>query len=93
MINRYRITPRHNTHYYEYEGLPATPNLAVTPSAMLDLANHGVPIASQQNPSNFDDGSLTPQPVLPENLRGVDAAQLWEMQESSRSKLHKSIQK
>lgn len=93
MINRYRITSRHNTNYYVHEGLPATPNLAVTPSAMLDLANHGVPIASQQNPSNFDDGSLSPQPVLPENLRGVDAAQLWEMQENARTKFHKATQK
>lgn len=90
MINRYRITSRHNVHFYDYVGLPASPNLAVSPSAMLDLANHGVPIASQQNPSNFDDGSLTPQPVLAENLRGVDAAQLWEIQENSRSKLSKT---
>ena len=93
MINRYRITSRHNTNYYTHEGLSAVPNLAVTPSAMLDLANHEVPIASQQNPSNFDDGTINPQPVLPENLRGVDAAQLWEMQETSRSKLHKATQK
>ena len=93
MINRYKLTARYNTHYYEHQGLPATPNLAVTPSAMLDLANHGVPIASQQNPSNFDDGSLTPQSVLPENLRGVDAAQLWEMQELSRIKLKNAIPK
>lgn len=90
MINRYKITSRYNTHFYEHQGLPATPNLAVTPSAMLDLANHGVPIASQQNPSNFDDGSLTPQPVLPENMRGVDAAQLWELQEITRTKLSKT---
>lgn len=91
MKNRYKITSRFNTHYYEYVGLTAVPNLAVTPSSMLDLANHGVPIASQQNPSNFDDGTINPQPVLPENMRGVDAAQLWELQETSRSKLHKSI--
>ena len=89
MINRYRITPRYNNNYYEHIGLPAMPNLAVTPSSMLDLANHGVPIASQQIPDNFDDGSINPPMLLPENMRGVDAAQLWELQEITRNKLSK----
>lgn len=87
-MNRYAIKSK-LTNFYTTPGNPAQPNLAVTPSSMLELANHGLPIASQQNPNNFDDGNLTPSPVLPENLRGVDCAQLWELQQNVRNKAKK----
>lgn len=66
------------------------PNLAVTPAQMFEMAAHGVPI-SLQNASNFHDGDTNPSwTVPPERVRGVDMADLWQMQQSSRAKLKKA---
>lgn len=65
-------------------------NLAVTPAQMFEMAAHGVPI-SLQNAANFNDGDTNPSwTVAPERLRGVDMADLWQMQQSSRAKLKKA---
>ena len=63
------------------------PNLAITPSQMMELASHGVPV-SLQNAANFNDGQVNPPWDVPaERVRGVDMADLWQLQMSSRSKL------
>lgn len=64
--------------------------LCVTPSKMLEMASHGVPI-SVQNEQNFYDGVPNPSwEVLPEKVRGVDANDLWLLQKTSRNKLRSS---
>ena len=63
------------------------PNMAVTPSQMMEMAAHGVPV-SLQNAANFNDGEVNPSWDVPaERVRGVDMADLWQLQQSSRAKL------
>lgn len=63
------------------------PNLAVTPSEMDKLADHGISI-NNQNAKNFYDGVPNPGwDLAPENARGVDPADLWQAQMSARKKV------
>lgn len=67
------------------------PNLAVTPGQMFEMAAHGVPI-SLQNAANFTDGEVNPSWDVPaEKVRGIDMADLWNLEQSSREKLKKGI--
>lgn len=66
------------------------PNLAVTPGQMFEMAAHGMPI-SLQNAANFSDGHTGSSWFLPaEKVRGIDPADLWNLQQSSRHKLRKA---
>lgn len=68
-------------------------NLCVTPSKMLEMASHGVPI-SVQNEQNFYDGEPNPSwSIMPEKVRGVDANDLWLLQKTSRNKLRNAQRK
>lgn len=67
------------------------PNLAVTPSQMMEMAAHGMPI-SLQNSADFHDGDTNPSwDISPERVRGIDAADLWQLQQSTRGKLKKAV--
>lgn len=67
------------------------PNLAVTPGQMFEMAAHGVPI-SLQNAANFTDGYTGSSWFVPaEKVRGIDPADLWTLQQSTRSKLKRGI--
>ena len=74
----------------ERDFLPVTPGLAVTPSQMLELSEHGIAI-SGQNAANFDDGEFTPSWDLDASqLRGVDMADLWQLQRSTKKKMRQA---
>lgn len=68
------------------DDLPVKNGLAITPSEMARLASQGIPITSGNLP--FVDGDKYPSwDVLPENVRGVDVAELWTMQQEARSRI------
>lgn len=59
--------------------LPVYGNLAVTPAQMLDMAEKGIPISSQNIAMSVKDGEENPSWDLPlDQLRGVDPAAMWE---------------
>jgi hypothetical protein len=67
-------------------------NLSYTPAQMMKLAEKGVPV-SQVNvdESQFYDGEVNPSWSVPiERDRGIDAADVWQAQQESRSKLRKA---
>lgn len=68
----------HNNNGYTVVGKPSQSGLAVTPQQMLDLSQQGVPINSAQSSDNFDDGSLICGNPTLDQMRGVDANQLWD---------------
>lgn len=69
------------------EDIPVQNGLALTPTEMMRLAQKGVPI-SAQNEQNFFDGVDNPTwDVAPEKMRGVDPADLWQLQKTSRKKV------
>lgn len=74
--------------YKRLNGEPIVyPNLAVTPSQMAQLTEKGIPINSNQIGLMFDDGSKSPSLGF-EERRGVDMADIWNAQKTSRSKLN-----
>lgn len=90
-MTNYR-NPRHLsappvTHYDVInEDLTVRNNLAVTPSQMADLTERGVAVASAN--LQFFEGSVTPSSVVPiDARRGIDAADVWQAQMTSRKKL------
>lgn len=61
----------------EYE-LVTIDNLAVTPSQMMEMASHGIPV-STPNVELFYEGTENPSWNIPlEQQRGIDVAQLWQ---------------
>lgn len=76
----------HNNNGYTVVGKPSQSGLAVTPQQMLDLSQQGVPINASQSSDNFDDGStLCDNPTL-DQMRGVDANQLWDAEYKIKNK-------
>lgn len=65
--------------------------MAVTPGQMFEMAAHGMPI-SLQNAANFTDGYTGSSWFVPaEKVRGIDPADLWTLQQSTRGKLKKAM--
>lgn len=59
--------------------LPVYGNLVVTPSQMLNMAEKGIPISSQNTAFQPSDGESNPSFDIPlDRLRGVDPALMWE---------------
>lgn len=81
-------SPRRGVFRSTEQPIPVADGLSLTPSQMQQMSEHGIPIASNMNPDLYDDGdtSLSVH-VLPENLRGIDVAALWELDKTSRVKL------
>lgn len=70
--------------------IPVQNGLAITPSKMMVMAQHGVPI-TVSNEQNFYDGDENPSWTLdPLKVRGTDPADLWQLQKSSRKKIRSS---
>lgn len=68
------------------DDLPVKNGLAITPSEMARLASQGIPISSGNLP--FVDGDKNPSwDILPENVRGVDVAELWTLQQEARMRI------
>ena len=67
--------------------IPVQNGLCLTPTEMMSMASRGVPI-SVSNEHNFYDGEENPSWVIdPIKERGVDAADLWQLQMSARKKI------
>ncbi len=65
--------------------------MSVTPSQMLNDANHGIPIKSQLLETSFYDGDNSSDMSVPmQYRRGLDVNDAWLAQVTSREKLSKS---
>lgn len=65
--------------------------LALTPSQMLELSQHGVPVSSHFDDSQFYDGDSTNSlDLLPEHIRGLDISDYWNMSRDARAKFSKA---
>lgn len=65
--------------------------LALTPSQMMKMSEHGIPVSAQLNDSLFYDGTENPTWDVPLDLaRGIDVAELWAENKSIRAKFKKA---
>lgn len=66
--------------------------LAVTPSQMLAMSEHGIPISSKVDESQFYDGDsdyrIEIDPML---MRGVDINDAWNAEQDAKSKFRKAV--
>lgn len=71
--------------YYE---TPVQNGLTVTPAQMAELSAQGIPIGTQQLQGIYEDKvDGRSYDVSPENLRGVDMNDLWNMRQDTKNKL------
>lgn len=69
--------------------IPVKGGLSVTPSEMMRMASQGIPISNANLP--FVDGDKNPSWNIPaENVRGIDVAELWTLQQDSKAKIVKA---
>lgn len=62
--------------------------LAITPADVLRSAEAGIPVQSQMQSSNFDDGHLGSDWNLDlADKRGIDIGHMWQEQMSARKKM------
>ncbi len=91
MINRIKSQNSIKSNVYNVPAIHVSKDLALTPSQMLAFSEEGIPISSNINPENFNDGDNKPltdiHPIL---SRGVDIVDVWDYQKSCRSKLLKA---
>lgn len=74
-------------------GIHTRSGLAVTPADMLDLTSRGIAVSSANN-LEFNEGLDNPSSVLPvDQLRGVDASDVWNAEMDARSKLVRAHKK
>ncbi|UPW41680.1 hypothetical protein [Peromfec virus RodF8_21] len=88
-MNKLLQSRRYNrTAFYDVEPVYVQSGLAVTPSEMMTLSQHGVPISSQVDESLFYDGDssfkVTIDPML---MRGVDINDAWNAEQDAKSRL------
>lgn len=68
---------------------PVKPDLVSTPKQIYDLSASGMSV-SMPDASNYYDGDKNPSfNILPENRRGVDVADLYQLEQSSRKNVIK----
>lgn len=88
MLNQIRKSSRHPIKSYNEDVVHVQSHLTVTPSEMLELSKHGVPIASQMRPDMFYDGDNSPVVDLaPEFRRGFDVNDAWNAEMDAKVKL------
>lgn len=65
------------------------PGLSITPSEMMKLAEQGIPVSAQAaNLEAWNDGTTNPSWYVDSSrLRGIDPADLWQIQRSVRKKM------
>lgn len=67
-------------------------NLSVTPSEMLSLSEHGIPISSHFDDSQFSDGDSSSKVVLDYlDSRGIDVVDVWNYEKTSKSNIRKAV--
>lgn len=66
--------------------IPVKGGLSVTPSEMYRMASQGIPVSNANLP--FVEGDANPSWNIPaERMRGIDVAELWQLQQDSRAKV------
>lgn len=62
-------------------------NVVYTPKEMYDLSSKGMSVSIPDNGNFYDGDSNATFDLLPESRRGVDPADLWQMQQASRKRI------
>ena len=66
--------------------------LAITPSRMVEMVNQGIPVSTDNASGQYYDGIPMPSFDIPiDQRRGVDIAQIWQAQQSARSKISHNL--
>lgn len=69
-------------------------NLAVTPAKMLEMAEKGLPISTQNMSMTTKDGDPNPSwELTTDQIRGIDPATLWEQQKLIKMKARKGLKR
>lgn len=86
--NKDTITVRKKIDYNPKGSFPVVrPNLAVTPSKMLTMAENGIPISSLTQDKFFDGEFKLEWSIPAERKRGVDITDLWNLKKGVQSKV------
>lgn len=68
------------------DDIPVKGGLSITPSEMYRMASQGIPVSNANLP--FIEGDENPSWNIPaERMRGIDVAELWQLQQDSRAKV------
>lgn len=74
------------------EDVPVQSGLALTPSQMMEMANHGVPISTQQLGNQYIDGKPNPSFDIPlDQQRGIDIGDIWQAAQTSKKKIRSAM--
>lgn len=74
----------------EYDDV-TVPNLSVTPSQMLAMAEKGIPISNHHLNQLYTDGEVNPSWEIDiDRQRGTDVVQLWEHNKTVKEKIKKA---
>lgn len=70
------------------EGFQTKQNLSMSPSQIASMTARGLAVSSSVDESLFFDGTEETFAKVPiERIRGIDAAQVWEAQQTARKKM------
>lgn len=81
---------RHDCHFVNDapQGFEVKQGLAMSPSQIASMTARGLAVSSSVDESLFFDGTEEHYGKVPiERIRGIDAAQVWEAQQTSRKKM------
>lgn len=62
-------------------------NMAVTPAQIAELTSNGMAVSSQNN-LQFEEGVANPAHYPIEQTRGIDVADVWTAEQTSKAKMH-----
>ena len=65
-------------------------NMAVTPAQIAELTANGMAVSSQNN-LQFEEGVANPAHYPLEQARGIDVADVWTAEQTSKAKMHSFI--
>lgn len=84
---KYRIADNRDKDY----NIPTLNHKSYTPSEMATLTSKGMPVSTQIYDSFFFDGvTNVGSELLPEDRRGVDVVDAWELSQTANKKLYRA---
>lgn len=88
MFSTFKKQSKKRLGVYKSKPVFVQSNLAQTPSKMLELSQHGIPVSSHIDDSSFYDGDKSARiEIDPLHTRGFDAVDAWNLSQSSKKKL------
>lgn len=87
-LTRVFVVDDRDMAHFNYETIQ---NLSYSPSQMAELTKQGNPVSSQIFDSFFSDGSqISNGYIAPENRRGLDIVDAWNLSQDSNDKLYRA---